>query len=48
MGVLKKLSKVIPEDDMKLMDGEISEMLKKAETAAKSTCDAKEKELNQA
>ena len=28
MGVMKKLSKVVPEDDMKIMDGEINEMLK--------------------
>ena len=46
LGVTKKLSKVIPEDEMKIMDGEIGEMLKKSELAAKNLCDAKEKELN--
>ena len=48
MGVMKKLSKVVPEDDMKMMDGEINEMLKEAEKDAKSACDAKEKELTSA
>ena len=45
---MKKLSKVLPEDEVKLMEKSIEEMLKKAETDAKATCDAKDAELKQA
>ena len=45
--VLKKLSKVLPEDEAKMITTEVDELLKKAETASKTTCDAKETELNQ-
>ena len=33
---------------MKIMEGEINDMLKEAEKSAKSVCDAKEKELTSA
>ena len=46
--LMKKLSKVLPEDEVKLMEKSIEEMLKKAETDAKATCDAKDAELKQA
>ena len=46
--VLKKLAKVIPEDDKKLIESEVAEMVKKAEKDAKTACDAKESELSQA
>ena len=48
LAVMKKLSKVVPEDQMKAMDGEINDLLKDAEQKAKEACDAKEKELNSA
>ena len=34
LSTMKKLSKVLPEDDVKRMDGEINDMLKKAEKGA--------------
>ena len=45
---MKKLSKVISEDDKKLIESEVADILKKAEQSAKEVCDAKEAELNQA
>ena len=46
--MLKKLSKVLPESEVKLMEGEFNDMLKKTEQNAKSICEAKEAELKQA
>ena len=43
--VIKKLSKVLPEDDVKMLESEVADLLKRAEAEAKTTCDAKEKEL---
>ena len=48
LSVVKKLSKVLPEDDVKMLESEVNDMLKKAEADAKTICDAKEKELKQA
>ena len=44
--VIKKLSKIISEDDVKLIESEINDMLKKAESTAKAACDAKTQELS--
>ena len=45
---MKKLSKVLPEDEVKNMDSIINDLLKKQEEKAKKECDAKEAELKQA
>jgi len=45
--VMKKLSKVLPEDQVKLMDSEINDLLKDSEKVAKAACDAKDAELKQ-
>ena len=43
---LKKLGKILPQDQIKLLEDEFELLVKKAEEAAKKECDAKEKEIN--
>ena len=45
LGIVKKISKVMPEDEVKSFDGEINTLLRKSEQSAKADCDAKENEL---
>lgn len=44
---LKKLSKILPQEQIKLLEEEFETMIKKAEEGAKKVCEAKEKEINQ-
>ena len=46
MTTLKKLSKIIPQDDVKLLEDEFEKMFKKAEEGANKACAEKEKEIN--
>lgn len=43
---LKKLEKIMPKDNVKLLEDEFDSMFKKAEQGAKKECDAKEKDIN--
>ena len=46
MDTLKKLNKILPQDEVKLLEDEFEKMFKKAEEGAKKACDEKEKEIN--
>ena len=46
MDTLKKLGKILPQDEVKLLEEEFEKMIKKAEDGAKKLCDEKEKEIN--
>ena len=45
MQVLKKLSKIMPEQELKIVEEQYESMMKKAETEAKKIVDAKEADL---
>ena len=45
MQVLKKLSKIMPEQEVKIVEDEYGNMLKKAELKGKKMVDAKEADL---
>jgi ribosome recycling factor len=45
MEQLKKLKKIMPEDDVKLLETEVNEMIKKAEDQASKSCTAKEADI---
>ena len=47
MHTLKKLSKVLPESESKLLEQEFNDMVKKTEADGKKACEAKEQELQQ-
>ena len=47
MQTLKKLGKILPQDQVKLLEEEFETMMKKSEEGAKKVVDAKEKEINQ-
>lgn len=46
MDTLKKLGKILPQDEIKLLEDEFEKMIKKAEDGAKKVCDEKDKEIN--
>jgi ribosome recycling factor len=46
MQTLKKLEKIVPKDQIKLLEDELDTLLKKTEDDAKKLCEAKEKEIN--
>ena len=45
MSTLKKLSKILPEDEIKVLEDEFIDMLKRAELKAKKALEAKEIDL---
>jgi ribosome recycling factor len=45
--VVKKLGKILPQDEISQLEDEINDKVKKAEDQAKQTIDAKEKEVGQ-
>lgn len=46
MDTLKKLGKILPQDEIKLLEDEFEKMIKKSEEGAKKVCDEKDKEIN--
>jgi len=48
MQKLKKLEKILPQDEVKILEDEFAKMLKTYEDKSKKIVEAKEKEINQA